>query len=101
MGPHTPSHTLGAGPLNPVLGSNLPFASRAPGWGAGGRASQEDAGILKGPGRVASEVKLIQVPCVLTTGGAPHSAVIALQLTLALALFIGLFGSLHLGGERG
>lgn len=64
-------------------------------------ASQEDAGILRGPGRVVSEVKFIQVPGVLTTGSAPHPAVIALQLTLSLALFIGLFGSLHLGGKRG
>lgn len=58
-------------------------------------------GILKGPGRVVSEVKLIQVAGVLTAGGAPHAAVIALQVALSLALFIGLFGSLHLEGKRG
>jgi hypothetical protein len=50
---------------------------------------------------VVSEVKFIQVPRVFTTGRAPHPAVVALQLTLSLALFIGLFGSLYLGGKRG
>lgn len=44
---------------------------------------------------MVSEVKFIQVPGVLTAGSAPHPAVIALQLTLSLALFIGLFGSLY------
>lgn len=50
---------------------------------------------------MVSEVKFIQVPRVFTTGRAPHPAVVALQLTLSLALFIGLFGSLYLGGKRG
>ena len=44
---------------------------------------------------MVSEVKFIQVPRVFTTGRAPHPAVVALQLTLSLALFIGLFGSLY------
>lgn len=50
---------------------------------------------------MVSEVKLIQVPCILSTRRAPYTAVIALQLTLSLAFFIGLFCSLHLGGRRG
>jgi hypothetical protein len=46
---------------------------------------------------VISEVKLIQVPSAITAWRAPHPAVIALQVFLPLALFMGLFSSLHLG----
>lgn len=47
-----------------------------------------------------SEVKLIQVPGALPAGGAPHPAVVALQVFLPLPLLLGLFRSLHLGEGR-
>lgn len=50
---------------------------------------------------LVSEVKLIQVPSVLTTRRAPHPAVIALQLLLTLPFLTGLFSPLHLGGKGG
>lgn len=42
-----------------------------------------------------SEVKFVQVPRALPVTGAPHPAVIALQLLLPLPLFLHLFSSLH------
>lgn len=47
-----------------------------------------------------SEVKLIQVPGALPARRAPHTAVIALQLSLPLPLLPRLLSSLHLVGGR-
>lgn len=98
-GPHTPS---GLGPSSPELGFNLTFCLRGP------KVGDEEAEpvrkileSLEGPAMLVSEVKLIQVPSVLTTWRAPHPAVIALQLLLTLPFLTGLFSSLHLGGKGG
>lgn len=56
---------------------------------------------LEGLAALVSEIKLIPIPSVLTAWRAPHASVIALQVFLSLALFIGLFCSLHLGGRGG
>lgn len=74
------------------------FAFRALGFvGDRGRASLEDSGLFGKLMVVVSEVKFIQVPSALPAWGAPHPAVIALQVFLPLPLFLRLFSSLHLG----
>lgn len=90
----------GLGPSSPELSSNLPFCLQGP--RVGGKEAETVKKMLEpsqGLAVLASEVKLIQVPSVLTARRAPHTAVITLQLSLSLTLFIGLFCSLHLGGK--
>ena len=56
-----------------------------------------EAGLFGELAVAVSEVKLIQVPGALPARGAPHPAVVALQVFLPLPLLLGLFRSLHLG----